>query len=682
VPSDARGAAASYDHRVLLLPPTRRDAEAILQLMSGTGIDCVVCPTMEALCEQVDRGVGVILVSEEMFTAEPEGLIARVRTQPVWSDFATIVLSRPGVESPTLTQIMRRAGNTSVLERPVRLSTFLSLVRSALRARSRQYEVRDRMTQLAATEMALREARQKIDAALLAGEVGTYYWDIIGDRLTGDINFLRMFGRDPGETVDTPMAEIMAAIHPDDRNGVMEAVERTLKDDAPYHAEYRIRNPKGEQWILARGIVERDVSGNAVGWAGVVMEITDRKQIEEERRQLLDSERQARSEAERASRMKDEFLATLSHELRTPLAAILGWAQVLALRSSGDAETEKGIAAIDRNARAQTRIIDDLLDMSGIISGKVRLDVQRIDLAPVVQAAVDTILPAASAKGVRVQVVLDPDAGPVSGDPNRLQQVFWNLLSNAVKFTPRGKQIQVMLARVNSHLEVSITDTGEGISAEFLPHVFDRFRQADASTTRRHGGLGLGLAIAKQLVELHGGSVEVRSPGLGEGATFLVKMPVTVVRQELLEPRVSRHPAAFSASLRVDPRDDISGISVLAVDDEPDSRALVKRLLEDRGAVVFVAESAAQAMELLKAHRPHVLISDIGMPDEDGYSLIRRVRALSAEEGSQVGAIALTAFARPEDRMGSMRAGFQMHLAKPVEAAELIAMVARLGRSA
>jgi CheY-like chemotaxis protein/two-component sensor histidine kinase len=340
------------------------------------------------------------------------------------------------------------------------------------------------------------------------------------------------------------------------------------------------------------------------------------------------------------------------------------------------------VAPIDRSARAQTRIIDDLLDMSGIISGKVRLEVQRIDLAPVVQAAVDTVLPAASAKGVRMQVVLDPDAGPVSGDPNRLQQVFWNLLSNAVKFTPRGEQIQVLLARIDSHLEVSVTDTGDGISPEFLPHVFDRFRQADSSTTRRHGGLGLGLAIAKQLVELHGGSIEVRSPGVGKGATFVVRMPVTLLRQELPEPRVVRHPAAYSASLQVDPRDDISGITVVAVDDEPDSRALVKRLLEDRGAIVFVAESAAHAMELLRIHRPHVLISDIGMPGEDGYSLIRRVRALSAEEGSDIGAIALTAYARPEDRMGSMRAGFHMHLAKPVEAAELIAMVARLGRRA
>jgi CheY-like chemotaxis protein len=268
----------------------------------------------------------------------------------------------------------------------------------------------------------------------------------------------------------------------------------------------------------------------------------------------------------------------------------------------------------------------------------------------------------------------------VSGDPNRLQQVFWNLLSNAVKFTPRGGQIQVVLMRTNSHLEVSVTDTGEGISAEFLPHVFDRFRQADASTTRRHGGLGLGLAIAKHLVELHGGSIDVASAGIGSGTTINVRLPVALLRAEAPVAGVTRRPVAAAPPLQVDPRDDIRGITVLAVDDEPDSRGLVKRLLEDRGASVLIADSAQQAMEILANNHVDVLISDIGMPDEDGYGLIARVRALASVQGSAIGAIALTAYARSQDRMAAMRAGFQLHLAKPVEAAELIAMVATLGR--
>ena len=286
--------------------------------------------------------------------------------------------------------------------------------------------------------------------------------------------------------------------------------------------------------------------------------------------QLLESERAARAEAERAGRMKDEFLATLSHELRTPLNAILGWAQILT-GNKDEADLAEGLQTIERNARAQTQIIEDLLDMSRIISGKVRLDVQRIDLAVVVQSAVETLKPAAEARGVRLQAILDSVSGPVSGDPNRLRQVFWNLLSNAVKFTPRSGRVQVLLERVESHLEVSVIDTGEGIASEFLPHVFDRFRQADATTTRRHGGLGLGLAIVKQLVELHGGTIRATSAGPGKGSQFVVSLPRTVVHPgpEMLVERTD--PAAGKP---INPHDSaqIQGVRVLVVDDEPDAR--------------------------------------------------------------------------------------------------------------
>ena len=284
----------------------------------------------------------------------------------------------------------------------------------------------------------------------------------------------------------------------------------------------------------------------------VTREVTQRKAAERQRESLLESERAARAEAERVSRMKDEFLATLSHELRTPLNAILGWSQILKAGTKADADDlEQGLATIERNARTQAQIIEDLLDMSRIISGKVRLDVQRLDLVSIVEAAIQTARPAADAKEIRIQPILDPHAKPVSGDPNRLQQVFWNLLSNAVKFTPRGGRVQVLLERVNSHLEVSVIDSGEGISPEFLPQVFDRFRQADASTTRRHGGLGLGLSIVKQLVELHGGSIRAKSPGLGKGSTFVVCLPLTVLHPEASsdqEPR--RHPTASDGGAR------------------------------------------------------------------------------------------------------------------------------------
>ncbi len=341
-------------------------------------------------------------------------------------------------------------------------------------------------------------------------------------------------------------------------------------------------------------------------------------------------------------------------------------------------DLKSGLETIQRNARAQTQIIEDLLDMSRIISGKIRLDVQRANLPPVLQAAIDTVKPAADAKGVRIRSVLDPQAGPISGDPNRLQQVFWNLLNNAVKFTPRGGQVQVLLERVNSHLEITVADTGEGIRPEFLPHVFDRFRQADAATTRRHGGLGLGLAIVKQLVELHGGTVRVKSPGENLGTTFTVALPLTVIHPDPeTDQPVRRHPVA-GESEDINDCPEISNVKVIVVDDEPDARALVKRLLEDCNATVRTAASAQEALELFAEEKPDVLISDIGMPGEDGYTLIRKVRALAADAGGNVPAVALTAYARTEDRVRAIRSGFQTHLVKPFEPAELITIVASL----
>jgi PAS domain S-box-containing protein len=407
----------------------------------------------------------------------------------------------------------------------------------------------------------------------------------------------------------------------------------------------------------------------------------ERSRNEHEREELLRRERAARAEAERASRMKDEFLATLSHELRTPLHAILGWSKILSRQ--GKADLAKGLEVIERNARAQTKIIDDLLEMSRIISGKVRLDVQGVDLAAVARLAVDTVRPAADAKGVKLQAVLDPLAGPVNGDPNRLQQVLWNILTNAVKFTPRGGRVQVLLERVNSHLELSVIDSGQGISPEFLPYVFDRFSQADASNTRPHAGLGLGLAIVKQLVELHGGSVRAKSAGPGHGATFSIELPLPSVSSEAAGVPDRHHPSRSDRPEHDLPDAasclaDFSGLKILVVDDEADARALMRRLFEDSRAAVLEASSAAEALSLLRSARPDALVSDIGMPGESGYGLIRRIRALPAEAGGATPAVALTAYARTEDRMQAILAGFQHHVAKPVEPAELIAMVASL----
>lgn len=411
-------------------------------------------------------------------------------------------------------------------------------------------------------------------------------------------------------------------------------------------------------------------------------EVDERRRVEAALREseekmvgLLASEREARGQAERANRFKDEFLSTVSHELRTPLHAILGYAQLL-LRSEHDKEEHESLTIIERNAKAQGQLIEDLLDMSRIISGKVRLDVAAVDVAEVVRSAIDTVRPTADAKNIRIESVLDPNAGPVLGDSGRLQQIVWNLLTNAIKFTDKGGKVQIAMERVNSHLELRVSDTGQGIKAEFLADVFDRFRQADPSTTRRYGGLGLGLSIVKHLVELHGGSVAVASPGEGQGSTFTVRLPVQIIHSNG-DPDRRIKDAEFD--LRGTSDVSLRGVRVLVVDDDRDARELIKRLLIEHDAEVQTVPSAKEALQILNTAGADVLLSDIGMPDMDGYDLIRAVRALPSDRANVVAA-ALTAFARSQDRTRALLAGFQAHITKPVDPAELVAVVASLMR--
>jgi PAS domain S-box-containing protein len=384
-------------------------------------------------------------------------------------------------------------------------------------------------------------------------------------------------------------------------------------------------------------------------------------------------------EAQESSRLKDEFLATVSHELRTPLTAILGWAHLLRTSGFNGDSMFKALETIERNARSQSQLIDDLLDVSRIITGKLRMDIRPVDPNSFIEAAIEAVSPAAEAKGVLLQRIMDTGVVSVAGDPVRLQQVVWNLLSNAIKFTPKGGRVKIWLERVNSHIEIGVSDSGSGIEPEFLPYVFDRFRQADGRSTRQHGGLGLGLAIARHLVELHGGTVRAESAGKEQGATFTVLLPVAPVYQSIGQgERV--HPAARDTLPNYECPDRLDGLKVLIVDDEPDTREMLKIGLAQCGAEVKVTGSVAEALEALVTDVPDLLISDIGMPDEDGYELIRRVRELPVECGRKVPAIALTAYARVEDRMQALRAGYQMHVPKPVELAELVAVAASLVR--
>lgn len=406
----------------------------------------------------------------------------------------------------------------------------------------------------------------------------------------------------------------------------------------------------------------------------LVVAIAAQAAIAVDNARLYESERTARASAERLSDMKDSFLANLSHELRTPLNAVLGWAQILRRGVKDQGDLQKGLEAIERSARVQSQLIGDLLDMSRITSGKVRLDVQPLDPISFIDAAIETVRPSAEAKGIRLLSLLDPGAGPIAGDPARLQQVMWNLLANAIKFTPKGGKVQVTLERVNSHIEINITDSGIGIKAEFVPHLFERFQQGDLSTTKAFGGLGLGLSIVKHLVELHGGTVKASSAGEDQGATFAIHLPLTAVRRVSTEERL--HPQAAPPAMVAFEHVDLSGIKVLVVDDEQDARDLIKRLLSDCSALVLTAGSAGEAMGVIELERPHILVSDIGMPDIDGYELLRMVRARETRDGSRLPAIALTAFARAEDRIRALRAGFVAHVAKPVEPSELLATVA------
>lgn len=433
---------------------------------------------------------------------------------------------------------------------------------------------------------------------------------------------------------------------------------------------------QGDRWFLITVDPIIDPQGLFVGAVYILADITERKRVENERALLLAREQEARTQAETANRLKDDFLATLSHELRSPLNAMLGWSRLLNTRKFDEERTAQAMQTIERSARAQAQLVEDLLDVSRIIQGKLRLNVRPVELMSVIQAAVETVRPAADAKAIQLQTILDPGAGAVAGDSDRLQQVVWNLLSNAVKFTPKGGQAQVRLQRVNSHIEIIVSDTGQGIHADFVPYVFDRFRQADSSITRSYSGLGLGLAIVRHLVELHGGTVEAESLGEGQGATFRVKLPLIPIRISAKDSeRV--HPAV-SVGAPFDTPPSLQGVRVLIVDDEIDTREYLQVVLEQCEAHVVAVNCAKDAIAAICQFKPDVLVSDIGMPEEDGYSLIRRVRGLSVEDGGKIPAVALTAYARTEDRTKAIASGFQMHIPKPVEPAELATVVASL----
>jgi len=423
--------------------------------------------------------------------------------------------------------------------------------------------------------------------------------------------------------------------------------------------------------------------GRVIGTLTVIEDVTERVAREAElqaqvdaRTQALAREKSAREEAEEANRLRDEFLATVSHELRTPLTAILGWSNMLLAGDLNEQMRARALDIIHRNAQSQNQLISDLLDVSRIISGKLRLDLRTVELPAIIEAAVEATRPAAEAKGVRLTTALDPRSGPINGDADRLQQVVWNLLTNAIKFTDEGGEIKVSLMSVETRVEITVRDTGMGIAPEFLPHIFDRFRQADPGTNRVHGGMGLGLSIVRQLVELHGGTVRAESEGRGKGSTFNVSLPFVNFRSG--QRRAERLPLDTGGHAEIKCPPSLHGLRVLAVDDEEDTREMIRAVLEHCKMEVVTAGSASEALEAISRSHPDVLISDLGMPGDDGYALIAKVRALPAERGGRIPAAALTAYVRADDRVKVLSSGFQLHVPKPLEPNELVAVVANL----
>ncbi|QLE40142.1 response regulator [Nostoc sp. C052] len=466
----------------------------------------------------------------------------------------------------------------------------------------------------------------------------------------------------------------LAALHPDDVQRADKVWSDAVKNSTIYNNEYRFKRASdgSYRWQLARGLPLKDEQGFVVKWFGTCTDIHEQKQILEERAHLLELEQIARAKAETANRIKDEFLAVLSHELRTPLNAILGWSKLLQSRRLDQTKISEALATIERNANLQVQLIEDLLDISRILQGKLTLNITKINLESTILSALETMRLAAETKLIEVNTKFEPDVGQIMGDSTRLQQVVWNLLSNAIKFTPRGGKVEVRLEEADGYAQIIVSDTGKGINADFLPYVFDYFRQADSTSTRNFGGLGLGLAIVRNIIEMHGGIVQADSQGEGKGAIFTVSLP-------LLPDAIPKLIDEQNGSTLLAPNSlPLSDIRVLVVDDDTDSRDFVAFVLEQDGAFVIAVSSADEALKTLAEIKLDVLVSDISMPDIDGYMLINKVRTLTPEQGGQIPAIALTAFARNDDQQKALNAGFQMHVPKPLNPEELIAAIIKL----
>lgn len=666
--------------------------QTAIELRRTQGLDAIVkrAPTWRGkiLMDRIREIIGQIREIEEKLlqqrSAALQSEVSRTLTTILLSSLVGI-LALALANVTTLREIRRRSAAEDSLER----------ANAELEAR-----VAARTAELSDTNQALRAEMKRREEAEAAERAQREWWRVtlssIGDAVIttdgeGRINYINSTARTlTGWTLEEasgqPLDHVFNIVNEESRLPVESPIAKVLREGVivglANHTAL-IAKDGSEIPIDDSGAPIRDDQGRILGAVLIFRDITAQKQNERAREQLLISEHHAREQAEQASRLKDEFVATISHELRAPLNAILGWARLLRGGKLDAEASAKAVETIERSAENQARLIEDLLDISRIITGKLQLEMRTIDSTAAARAALETAAPSAEAKGIQLISDLDPDTSFISGDGDRLQQIIWNLLSNAIKFTPRGGLVKVRLTRDQSQVVITVQDTGMGIDPDFLPHVFDRFRQADSSSVRRHGGLGLGLAIVRQLVELHGGTIAAQSEGIGRGATFIIRLPILPlqVRATTFDPSTQ----TGEWRLRLDGNSVLNGLKILIVDDEEDARQMLAHLLIGYGAKVTAAASAVEALKILNPQQPHLpadfpdlMISDIGMPDLDGYSLIRRIRELKIGPGGKLPAIALTAYAQTQDRLRALAAGFQHHVPKPVEPAELAAVIASL----
>ena len=631
--------------RVALVDDNPATLYSTSRVLRAAGFDVSEGTTGARALELARGDIDVLLLDVNLPDAHGFDICRQLRDDPRTARLPILHISATFISDLDKAQGLN-SGADGYLIHPIEPPVLVATVNAFLRARRAEEE--------------LHRSEAKFKAVFANASIGIVLLDEHLNYLEVNPAMSELLRRPREEITGVPLLSFM----PTGFSANLQEIERSLQENGSWRGAFPLVDSNGMPIHLEWYISSHSFPGIRVA---VVTDITERTRLEAERNDLLASERRARAEAERANYLKDEFLGTLSHELRTPLNSILLWTQRLKHDLSDGALVDRGLSAIERNTKTQAQLISDLLDVSAIVSGKLRLDVQPLNLTTTIKAALEGLAPAIDAKQLKLETWFETHAGMISGDPERLQQVVWNLVNNAIKFTRGGGRIEVGLREVDSHLEISVADNGQGIPADLLPYLFERFRQGDIKSNRAHGGLGLGLAIVKHLVELHGGTVSASSEGENKGAKFTVALPIAATFSYTASD-IGQRPVEITS---------LEGLRVLVVDDDVDTCAVLSRILEETGARVTTAFSVDAALREFETQSPQVLVSDIGMPDRDGYDLIREVRALGF--GYQaLPAIALTALARPEDRRRALLAGYQVHMAKPIDASELTAAIATL----